>query len=261
MHISSPLAHIFNLSIQQGIFPSKLKVTRTVPIFKAGDPHQCDNHRPISLVKSISKILEKIVSIHLVNHLEINKLIYTHQYGFQRGKSTEQNLIHVLNHIGSALNDGKYCVGVFLDLKKAFDVRNHIILLKKMEKYGIGGIELAWFKSYLTGRSQVVDINGTHSNPRNVDISVIQGSILGPILFLIYINDLPNTTSLLTFMFADDTSTLKSNVNLNELVDEINNELRKLATGFRCNKMAVNTSKTKFIIFLGLKANTLITIQ
>jgi hypothetical protein len=120
---------------------------------------------------------------------------------------------------------------------------------KKKEKYGIVGVELEWFKSYLSGRSQVVDINGIHSSPRNIDISVIQGSILGPILFLIYINDLPNATDLLTFMFADDTSTLKSMTNLNELITNVNSELKKMATWFRCNKMAVNTSKTKFIIF------------
>jgi retron-type reverse transcriptase len=180
-----------------------------VPVFKSGDPLSCDNYRPISLVKSFSKVLEKIVSINLVNHLELNNLIYRHQYGFQRGKSTEHNLLHVINNVGNALNDGMYCVGVFLDLKKAFDVCNHNILLKKMEKYGIVGTELEWFKSYLTGRSQVVDINGAHSNPHDIDISVIQGSILGPIMFLIYINDLPNATNPLTFMFADDTSMLK----------------------------------------------------
>jgi hypothetical protein len=100
-------------------------------------------------------------------------------------------------YVGNALNDGKYCIGVFLDLKKTFDVCNHSILLRKMKKYGIEGVELAWFKSYLSGRSQVVDISGAHSNPRDIDISVIQGCILGPILFLIYINDLPNATNLM----------------------------------------------------------------
>ncbi len=239
------MAHIFNLSIQQGIFPTKLKVSRTVPIFKAGDPLLCDNYRPISLVKSISKVLEKIISIHLVNHLEINKLIHPHQYGFQQGKSTEHNLLHVINHVGNALNDGNYCLGVFLDLKKAFDVCNNRILLSKMEKYGIVGTELAWFKSYLSDRSQVVDINGTHSTPRNIDISVIQGSILGPILFLIYINDLPNATNLATFMFADDTSTLKSMKNLNDLIIFVNNELKKMATWFRSTVAENNHDRSK----------------
>ncbi len=102
---------------------------------------------------------------------------------------------------------------------------NHNILFFLMEKYGIVGVELEWFRSYLTGQSQVVDINGTHSSPRDIDISVIQGSILGPIMFLIYINDLPNATNLLTFMFADDTSTLKSMTNLNDLISTVNIEL------------------------------------
>jgi hypothetical protein len=118
--INRPLAHIFNLSVNTGKFPSKLKTSRTVPIFKSGDPLLCDNYRPISLLSTLSKILEKIVSVQLVNHLDRNNIIYEHQYGFQRGKSTEHNLIHAFNFIGKALNENKYCVGVFFDLKKAF---------------------------------------------------------------------------------------------------------------------------------------------
>ena len=137
--ICTPLAHIFNLSLNQGIFPSKLKTSRTVPIFKSGNSELCDNYRPISLLSSLSKVLEKIVSIQLVNHLELNNLLYEHQYGFQPKKSTEHNLIHLTNHILAALNEKKYCIGLFLDLKKAFDVCSHPILLKKLKKYGIVG--------------------------------------------------------------------------------------------------------------------------
>ncbi len=106
-----------------------------VPIFKSGDETSCDNYRPISLVKTLSKILEKIVQISLVNHLELNNLLYKHQYGFLRARSTEHNLIHVINNIGQALNDGNYAIGVFLDLRKAFDVCDHNILLAKLIKY------------------------------------------------------------------------------------------------------------------------------
>jgi hypothetical protein len=159
-------------------------------------------------------------------------------------------LLHVTNRITEALNDGKFCIGIFLDLKKAFDVCSHDILLKKLEKsFGIRGTALLWFKNYLSGRSQVVDINGSISNPRDINISVLQGSILGPILFLCYINDLPNATDLDTFLFADDTSGLKSGKNLNELIEHCNTELQKMANWFRANKMCVNTSKTKYIIF------------
>jgi retron-type reverse transcriptase len=108
-----------------------------VPIFKQGDPTLCDNYRPIALVDSFSKILEKMVAIDLFNHLDRNNLIFKHQYGFQRGKSTEHNLIHVTNYIGQALNDNKWCIGIFLDLKKAFDTVQHDILLKKLECFGV----------------------------------------------------------------------------------------------------------------------------
>jgi hypothetical protein len=165
--ISLPLSHIFNLSLQTGTFPTKLKTSRVVPIFKAGDKTSCDNYRPISLVSSISKILEKAVANRLVNHLTGNNLLYEHQYGFLKGKSTEQNLIHLINSIGQAINEDKYCIGIFLDLKKAFDVVSHDILLKKLEKMGIRGTTLQWFKSYLSERKQKVDINGNLSDSQD----------------------------------------------------------------------------------------------
>jgi hypothetical protein len=133
--ISVPLAHIFNLSLSQGIFPDKLKNCRVIPIFKAGDQMDVDNYRPISLLSSISKVLEKIVAEKLIYHLLSNNLIYQHQYGFLPKKSTEHNLLHIVNFITRALNEGMYCMGVFLDLRKAFDVCSHEILLKKLKKW------------------------------------------------------------------------------------------------------------------------------
>jgi hypothetical protein len=192
--------------------------------------------------------LEKIIQISIINHLEINNLLYDHQYGFLRGKSTEHNLLHVVNHITQSLNEGKFSIGVFLDLKKAFDVVDHEILLAKLPKYGILGT-LDWFRSYLSNRSQIVDINNCLSLPKPVDMSVIQGRLLGPILFLIFINDFPNCTNLNTYLFADDTSALKSGSDLPTLFNLINVELQKIATWYRANKMSANASKTKYIIF------------
>jgi hypothetical protein len=120
---------------------------------------ECDNYRPISLLNSILKILEKIVAEKLVNHLTTNDLLYLHQYGFLPRKSTEHNLLHVVNYISQALNDGNFCIGVFLDLKKAFDVCSHPIFLKKLEKMGVRGTALSWFKNYLEGRSQSTGLN------------------------------------------------------------------------------------------------------
>jgi hypothetical protein len=142
-----------------------------------------------------------------------------------------------------------YCIGVFQDLRKAFDVCSHSILLAKLNKMGIQNTALTWFKNYLSGCSQQVEINGAFSDPLNLDISVIQGSILGPILFLCYINDFWLATSLFLVLVADDTTGLGKGKNLNELTTYVNQELKKIYNWFRANKMAVNTAKTKFIVF------------
>ena len=206
----------------------------------------------------MSKILEKIVAVKLTNHLQLNNLLYKHQYGFQRGLSTEHNLLHVVNYISNAINNGKYCIGVFLDLRKAFDVCSHEILLKKLKIFCIFGKELAWFNSYLKNRRQKVDINGILSNEEIINISVLQGTSLGPILFLCYINDLFTTTNLATYLFADDTSCLAEDSDLDTLINYVNTELQKISNWFDSNKMALNISKTKYIIFRsrGKKINT-----
>ena len=126
--IAEPLSHIFNLSLTNGKFPTQLKKCRVIPIYKAGDHAECDNYRPISLLSSISKILEKIVAEKLIEHLLSNDLLYLHQYGFLPNRSSEQNLIQIINYISTALNENMYCIGIFLDLKKAFDVCSHEIL-------------------------------------------------------------------------------------------------------------------------------------
>ena len=131
------------------------------------------------------------------------------------------------NFISSALNENKFCIGIFLDLKKAFDVVPHSILLKKLKKFGITGTTWNWFRSYLSNRKQKVEINGTFSNLASINISVLQGSILGPILFLCFINDLPNLPNLLLLLFADDTGCFASDKNLNNLINTCNTELQK----------------------------------
>ncbi len=173
-------------------------------------------------------------------HLEDNDLIYAHQYGFQHNKSTQHYLLQLTNIINNALNEKKYAIGIFLEIKKAFNVCSHSILLHKLHKLGIRDTALQWFTSYLHGRQQKVDINGNLSSARSLDISVLQGSILGPILFLCYINNLHFYTSLFTSMFADDTACADSDTDLNSLLLRANFELKKIALWFRANKMAVN---------------------
>ncbi len=183
----------------------------------------------------MSKVLEKIVAEKLLFHLTSNDLIYTHQYGFLPKKSTEQNLMHILNYVTSALNDGMYCIGVFLDLKKAFDVCSHTILLAKLKRMGICDTALTWFKNYLSGRSQRVNIGDELSDPLDINISVMQGSILGPILFLCYINDFWTATNLFSVLFADDTTCLSKGKNLSELTAFVNIELKVLLKSIQFN--------------------------
>ena len=247
--IALPLSHLFTLSVTTGVFPAKLKTSKTIPIFKAGDRTSCDNYRPISLLSSISKILEKIVANSLVNHLELNNLLYENQFGFLRNHSTIHNITKLTNRISRDINEKKFVIGVFLDLKKAFDCVSHDILLTKLQKLGIDDITLKWFTDYLSDRYQYTDIGGFKSSEKLIDISVLQGSILGPILFLCFINDLHLCTTLLTLLFADDTAGIDSDHDLAVLIERVNSEIQKLANWFRANRMAVNVSKTKYIIF------------
>ena len=247
--VSEPLSHLFSLSISTGVFPSKLKTSKTIPIFKAEDHTSCDKYRPISLLSSLSKILEKIVANSLVNHLEINNLLYANQYGFLRGCSTLHNITKLTYKISQDLNEKKFVIGIFIDLKKAFDTVSHDILLSKLKKLGISGTPLKWFTSFLSNRTQFTEIRGCKSNELAIDISVLQGSILGPFLFLCFINDLHLATWLLTLLFADDTAVIDSDTDLPTLINRVNCEIQKIANWFRTNKMSVNVSKTKYIIF------------
>ena len=167
----------------------------------------------------------------------------------KKNTSTEHNLIHVTNYVSNAINNNKFAIGIFFDLKKAFDVCSHKILFKKLAASGIIGTPLLWFTDYLTNRKQVVDISGNLSETLAITIGVLQGSTLGPTLFLIYINDLPYSTILLTLMFADDTFCADSDHNLANLINRANIEIKKIAKWFRANKMAANVTKTKYVIF------------
>jgi hypothetical protein len=201
------------------------------------------------LVKTFAKLLEKIVAKKLTHHLNVNNIIDPLQFNFQSGLSTEHNLLHLTNYVANAMNENKFGIGVFLDLKKAFDVVPHCILLKKLKFYGVKDNVLRWFESYLSNRSQCVDINSKISSPKYINISVMQGSVLGPLLFLIFINDLPKATILKTLLFADDACTLHSDKNLRNLITKVNTELQKIANWFSANKLVVNVSKCKYIIF------------
>ena len=184
-NIATPLSHIFTRSLVTGQVPQKLKIAKIIPLFKSGDRTNVDNYRPISLLNSFSKLLEKIVFKRLSIHIENNNLLSNMQFGFRREHATVHPMLHFVNHISSALEKKEHTVAIFCDLRKAFDCVNHNILLTKLEKMGILGNELLWFKNYLKNREQFVFINETASNLIFCNSGVPQGSILGPLMFLV----------------------------------------------------------------------------
>jgi hypothetical protein len=247
--IATPILHVFRQSLCTGIVPSQFKIAKVVPVFKSGDKTNPDNYRPISLLSSFSKILEKVVSIRLTNFLENEKILTTFQFGFRSSHSTAHAMVHFLNNISKALNEKKHIIAIFCDLRKAFDTVDHDILLKKLYKMGIRGIELDWFKDYLNNRKQFVFLDGKSSSLLNILTGVPQGSILGPLLFLLYINDLPLCSDLMSILFADDTTLSAAGDDLTNLTDFVNTEFQKVCEFFRSNRLSLHPEKTKFMIF------------
>lgn len=250
-HILIPLTHIINKSMQEGVVPDQMKLAKIIPIFKTGDKHTFNNYRPISLLPAFSKIIEKVLSKQLIQFLESENLIYKHQYGFRPHHSTIHPIIHLLNQI-SEENDKptkNLTLSVFIDLSKAFDTISHKILLYKLNNLGIRGVANNWFKSYLQERLQFMEIYDQKSTMEPASFGVPQGSILGPILFLIYVNDICNSTSLNILSFADDTTISAWGRDPTSLYTKMNTELKNLTDWFRANRLCLNVKKTKYILF------------
>ena len=241
--ISKPLTHIINLSLQSGIVPDQLKIARVIPLFKSGEDGLISNYRPISILPVFSKLFEKVVYSRLINYFDSNNILFKNQYGFRKNHSTSLALLDLVDKITLAIDERKYTVGIFLDLSKAFDTVNHDILFDKLSFYGIRGLPLDWLKSYK-------EYNGSSSLYNSIKCGVPQGSILGPLLFLIYINDICNASELLEFvLFADDTNLFYSHDDLSYLNTIINSELDKLSIWLQTNKLSVNTNKSNYIVF------------
>ena len=251
------LTQIINQSLCTGIVPNSLKIAKISPIYKKGDPHITDNYRPISLLPVISKVLEKVVFLQVYDYFVKNNLLYDSQYGFRKYHSTEYAALEFSDKVMANLDQGKLPTAVFLDLSKAFDTIDHSILIHKLHYYGIRGTSLNWFKSYLNNRKQYVQFEQSTSAQAPITTGVPQGSILGPLLFIIYMNDIAKVTNKFHFtLYADDTSliepicTFTSDVNNNvETSEAINKELNLITDWLCLNKLSLNAKKTKMMIF------------
>jgi hypothetical protein len=244
--ITTSFTSIVNLSLLSGSFPDQWKLANVIPIFKKDDRQSKLNYRPISLLDSLSKIDEKIVYIRLYNFLLEIIFLNPLQSGFQPGDSTVNQLICLVHKIYDALERGREVRMVFLDISKAFDKVWHKGLLYKLETIGVRDPLLSWFKSYLTNRKQRVVIDGQFSEWKNIKAGVPQGSVLGPLLFLIYINDITENLETACFLYADDTS-------LYDIVEtpavKLNNDLIKIRVGSSMVIVTINPDKTESMIF------------
>jgi len=240
---------LINKSLSQGKFPEKLKTAKIIPVFKNKDKTEVSNYRPISILPVISKIYERVFYNRLYNYFSYNNLFSESQYGFRSGRSTELALLKFSEDIINSFNNGKNTVATFMDLSKAFDCVNHEILIKKLEYYGVNRICIQWVQSYITDREHYTSWNESNSPTCLLNIGVPQGSILGPLLFLIYINDIVNSSNSLTFvLFADDTTIYSSHKNIDTAINMMNNELQRVAKWFDANKLSLNVSKTQTML-------------
>ena len=242
--IALPLTLIYNSSLTAGVFPDVWKAARVTPIFKSGVRSDVNNYRPISVLSIFARVLEKIVHDQLIDYFKEKQLLKHNQHAFRKLHSTVTSLIKSTDEWLSNIDSQKVNMTMFLDLKKAFDTVDHKILLEKLFKYGIQGKIISWFCSYLTERRQYCRIDGECSKPLRITCGIPQGSCLGPLLFIIYLNDFEECLEFSSAsMYADDTHTTIASKDITELSQMMKEELENISEWMRVNKLSANPKK------------------
>jgi hypothetical protein len=247
--IAPHLCTLMNTSMIHGEFPDVLKTSIVIPIYKKGNKNVPENYRPITLVTIFSKVFEAIVTNQLRDYFKLHKLLNTCQYGFRTGCSTIDAVERVVREILNNFEENKITSVTLLDLSKAFDSISHPLLIEKLKLYGVSDKVLNFIYTYLLNRKQAVKVNGNLSDYRVVNRGVPQGSIIGPLLFVIYINDLPNVMQVSPVLYADDTTLVMGHKNLETLIYDKDIEIGKMTNWFKENKLTINHDKTENILF------------
>ena len=242
--ISIPLARVFNLSLKEGVVPFEWKEANIIPLFKKGSRNKSENYRPVSLTSVICKLLERLIKDHMVDFLLKHKLLNSSQHGFLKARSCLTNMLCFLEEITKWIDVGSPVDIIYLDFQKAFDKVPHQRLPFKLKAHGIGDSITDWIEQWLTGRRQQVVVDGEVSNWKSVLSGVLQGSVLGPILFLIYINDLDDSITSNVLKFADDTKLFRK-VNTDGDKQHLQNDLDRLVKWSKKWQMLFNFGKCK----------------
>ena len=250
-HIISPIiCHLIDLFTQQGYFPDELKLGCITPIYKNGDREKVNNYRPICSLSPLSKIIEKVINNKMVAFLDKHNILSNTQFGFRKNMGTETALLNYIDNLQKELNNKKYTLSVFLDLSKAFDVIDHEILENKLEYYGFRGKFLEFLLSFIKDRKYFVHINGNNSETKTVNIGVPQGSTLGPLLFLLYINDMIHISELFFLtQFADDSTVTYSATELKKVIETTETNFKRVLEWLAANKLIINLNKTHLMLF------------
>ena len=247
--VAKPICAIINLSLKSGVVPTEWKAARVIPLFKKGKREDMDNYRPISILPAVSKVLERAVHHQLYAYLQRHKILSPFQCGFRKSHSTEWAAMCFADTIRRNIDQGRLTGAVFIDLRKAFDTVDHAVLLRKLSSLGVVQSELHWFRNYLMNRTQVVDYHDVSSAAESVSIGVPQGSILGPLLFILHLNDLPDVVvECSILMYADDTVLFFSAPQASTIQETLNRELGHIMSWLRLNSLFINVIKTEAML-------------